>query len=90
VNVLLITYKLNNRLKDYSPLFAAVKANSIAWWHYLDTTWIVTTGHSAHSYANMLYPHIEETDRLLIIKVEKDYQGWLTEDAWAWLNNKEF
>jgi hypothetical protein len=90
VNVLLITYKLNNRLKDYSPLFAAVKGNSIAWWHYLDTTWIVTTVHSADTYANILCQHIEETDRLLVIKVQKDYQGWLTDDAWEWLNNKEF
>ena len=90
MNVLLITHTLSNRFRDYSPFYAAVKGNCQAWWHYFDTTWIVITNLTPEAYAQLLIPHIEGTDRLLVIKVQKDYQGWLTEDAWAWLNSKSF
>ena len=90
MSILLVTHALNNRLKDYSPFYKAIKANCYQWWHYFDSTWIVNTHHSADSFAQVLYPHMETSDRLLVIKVEKDYQGWLAEDAWNWLNDKSF
>jgi hypothetical protein len=90
VNVLLITYTLKNRFKDYSPFYNIIKANCSEWWHYFDTTWIVVTKHPAHDFANLLYPHMEDSDRLLVIKVQKDYQGWLDKPAWDWLNAKYF
>jgi hypothetical protein len=90
VNVLLITHKLNNRFRDYSSFYETIKGSCNEWWHYFDTTWIVTTNHSAYSFSQLLLSHIEEADRLLVIKVRKDYQGWLEADAWEWLNNKTF
>jgi len=90
VNVLLITHALNNKFRNYSPLFTAVKENSFQWWHYIESTWIVTTDHTADTFARVLYPHIENTDYVLVVKIHKDYQGWLPKEAWDWLNEKSF
>jgi hypothetical protein len=90
VSVLIITYAHNNPQKDYAPFFDAVKGNCDYWWYYLNATWIVVTDHSANDFAKLLYPHIETTDRLLVAKLAGDHQGWLPEDAWKWLNEKQY
>ncbi len=90
MSVLLITHALNNKLKNYSPFYAAIKGNCDAWWHYFDATWIVSTNHSADEYAKLLYPHMETTDRLLVVQITADKQGWLPKDAWDWLNDKYY
>jgi hypothetical protein len=90
VNVLLITHDLKNRLKDYSPFFNTLKSSCSEWWHYFDATWIVVTHHTPDQFARLLFPYIEEPDRLLVVKLHKEYQGWMTQDAWDWLNAKDF
>jgi hypothetical protein len=90
VNVLLITHALNNESKDYSQFFDTIKSNCQQWWHYFNTTWIVTTHLSADQFAKLLYPYMLTDDRLLVVKLQKDYQGWLEKDAWDWLNDKSF
>jgi hypothetical protein len=88
--VLIINYALRNQYKDYAPFFNAVKQNCDQWWHFLDSTWIIVTNHSAHEYAQFLLPHIEATDSLFVARLHKDYQGWLPAEAWDWLNSKFF
>jgi hypothetical protein len=85
--VLLITYTLRNKLKDYSPLYQAIKGNGSKWWHYIDTAWIVQTVYSADQFAHKLYPHIEQADYLLVVKITRDHQGWMPKEAWDWLNS---
>jgi hypothetical protein len=90
VSVLLITHALNDQNKDYTPFFDALKGNCNYWWHYFDATWIVSTHHSAHEYANLLYPHMNTTDHLLVVKITREHQGWLPIKAWEWLNEREY
>ena len=90
MTVLIITYALNDKSRDYTPLFNAIKSNSYQWWHYLESTWIVNTVHSAHQFAQFLLPHIVSTDHLLVAKLSGEHQGWLPKDAWDWLNNKQY
>jgi hypothetical protein len=90
VSVLLITHALNNPNKDYAPFFGAIKNNCNYWWHFFDTTWIVSTNLGANEYANLLYPHMETADRLLVVKITLEHQGWLPKEAWEWLNDKDY
>jgi len=83
---LLVTYTLRNSLKDYSPLFNAIKSNSLKWWHYIDTAWIVQTNLTPDQFAHKLYPFIEKPDYLLVVRIHSEHQGWLPKDAWDWLN----
>lgn len=84
----LITYDLHTPGRDYAGLHAAIKACG-GWWHYLESTWIVTT--SRYTTANDLFvylqPHVGKADRLLILAIRAgvDREGWLPKDAWDWL-----
>jgi hypothetical protein len=42
---------------------------------------------SANDFAQQLDPHIETTDRLLVVGITGERQGWLPEKAWEWLNS---
>lgn len=90
MRLLLVTYVLNNPNKDYATFFDAINSNSSNWWHFLDHTWIVRTDKTADAFAKALYPTIVKNDLLLVIKISKEYQGWLPEEAWKWLNEQLF
>lgn len=83
----LITYDLNKPGKDYSSLYNSIKSLG-PWWHYLDSTWIIKSEMSANDISRRLVPSIDSADRLLVVKIdEADSQGWLTPDAWKWINS---
>lgn len=84
--VYLITYDLNKPGQDYEGLYEAIKCLG-PWWHYLDSTWLVDTSlNSAQAVWQELSSQIDEGDYLLIIKVTRDYYGWLANDAWDWID----
>jgi hypothetical protein len=88
--VLIINYALRNQYKDYTPFFNAIKANSAEWWHFLDSAFIVSTPKSAHEFAQALYPHVENTDHFIVLRLQSENQGWMPQAAWDWLNTKQF
>jgi len=90
VAILLITYKTRNPTKDYGPLYEGIRNNCSKWWHYLDDVWIVETTDSADELAKKLYPLILRNDHLLVVRLVKEYQGWLPKEAWDWLNERIF
>lgn len=87
MSALLVTYSLNNKSKNYESLFTAIKSHSTRWFHYIDASWVVETNLSANDFAQQLYPYIETTDRLLVVGITGQHQGWLPEKAWEWLNS---
>jgi hypothetical protein len=88
--VLLVTYEFKTPNKEYGPFYEAVKKNSEGWWHYIDHVWIVNTTMSADQFAKALYPHITKSDSLLVVRLRREHQGWLPEEAWKWLNEREY
>jgi len=86
VNLLLITFSLRNRERDYSQFFVELRGRALQWWHFIEQTTIVTTYYDADALTNFLLPHMEATDSLLIVKVSPhQFQGWLPKQAWQWL-----
>lgn len=88
--VLLVAYELKTPGKDYRPFYEALKGNCKTWSHYLDSVWIVNTRMSADSFAKALYPLMTTQDSLLVIRLAREYQGWLPKEAWDWLNVQEY
>ena len=80
-----ISYDLNTPGQKYTDLYDELKL-SPDWWHFLDSTWLVATSETAEQLAARLLRHLDKNDRILIIKVTKPYQGWLSDDAWEWIN----
>ena len=82
--ILLISYELTNTKRNYSSLYKAIKSAD-AWWHYLDSTWIINTNDGPDVWQKRLRGHMDKDDSLLIIEVCDNYQGWLPDKAWNWL-----
>ena len=82
-----VNYDLKKPGRDYEALYDAIKSCGV-WWHYLGSTWLVDTSLSAQGIWKKLQDHVDENDRMLIIGVTKDSAGWLTQDAWDWINSR--
>ena len=80
-----ISYDLNKPGQNYSELFKAIK-NLGSWWHYLDSTWLVDTSLTATKMSDILNTKIDQNDSLLIFRLGKDKNGWLSQKAWNWIN----
>lgn len=80
-----INYDLKNPGQDYKELHEAIKGCG-DWWHYLGSTWLVDTPLNGQSIWQKLAPFVDKNDRVLVIGVTREYQGWLPPDAWDWIN----
>lgn len=87
--MLLITYDLKKPGQDYASLHEAIKSLG-AWWHYLESTWLVDTTQSPQTVVDHLVGFLDPNDRLLVIQVHRNYQGWLSKEAWDWINSRTF
>lgn len=83
-----ITYDLKKPGQDYDGLYESIKSLG-AWWHYLESTWLVDTQLNADSIYKRLDANIDKNDRLLIVNFGTDYQGWLDKDAWDWIKARQ-
>ena len=84
--LLLITYDLSQPQQNYPNLYDAIKGCSTKWWHYLDSTWIITTSYSIEDCANKIHAVMDNDDSLFIVEItDANYKGWLPTKAWEWL-----
>ncbi|MBR2535480.1 MAG: hypothetical protein IKE66_05345 [Hyphomicrobium sp.] len=82
-----INYDLKKPGQDYADLYKAIEECGVCW-HYLGSTWLVDTLLDAEGVWQRLQPHVDKTDRVLVIGVTRDYQGWLSQEAWDWINSR--
>lgn len=84
---LLIGYDLNGA-KDYQALYSAIKSVGSAWWHHLDSTWLINTTHTPVAVRDLLKRHLDADDELLVIDVSGDLRAWtgFNQRAAEWLH----
>lgn len=70
----LVGYDLHKPVQNYPGLIDCIKGFG-AWWHHLDSTWLVVTALSASELRDKLGTYIDGDDELLVIDV--------TGDSWA-------
>ncbi|TAU15498.1 hypothetical protein ELH33_01080 [Rhizobium ruizarguesonis] len=80
-----VNYDLKRPGQNYEALHEAIMSCG-DWWHYLGSTWLVHTQIDAQSIWDRLSPHIDANDFVLVIGMTHDYQGWLPQEAWDWIN----
>ena len=86
--IYLVTYDKNSAFRNYDKLEMAIKEAGVSWWHHMKNTWLINTHLSSNDIYNRLAPHLDVDDRIIVIQVAANYQGWLDEEAWTWLNNQ--
>lgn len=81
----LVTYDLKKPIQDYPALYHELKTN-VAWWHYLESTWLLKTNESINILTDKLRRAIDSDDRILIFDVTNmANNGWLPQEAWDWI-----
>lgn len=85
MSVYCVSYDLNKAGQDYSGLYEELR-NSPGYWHYLDSTWLISTSETADKLFSRLKPYIDDNDSVLVIGVTSARSGWLPKEAWEWLS----
>lgn len=85
--VYLVTYELKVPGRNYAGLFNALK-ESDKWWHYLQSSWLISTTETAEQIWVRLSSHVDKIDLLLIVRISGDYYGQLPKDAWTWIREQ--
>jgi hypothetical protein len=63
-----VTYDLRAPGRNYAALHEAIKALG-AWWHHLESTWIVTSQLTAVQIRDRLRSHLDGNDKLLVAEM---------------------
>jgi hypothetical protein len=74
--IYLMSYDLRKPGRNYDGLYQALKSIG-PWWHYLESTWLISTQENATQIYNRVVRSIDPDDRLLIVDIGKDRYGWL-------------
>lgn len=85
--VLLVAYDIYDPNRDLTLLHNAIKSTG-NWWHHLGNVWIVDTVHSPQTMHTWIAPYLMKEDNCLVVRLQKQYYGWLPKEAWEWLNQR--
>lgn len=83
--VYLITYDLRKPGQNYDDLYTAIKSVG-EWIHPLESTWLVNSQLDAKQIHEFICQYIDRNDNVLVIRVTRDYWGWLPKSCWEWLD----
>lgn len=86
----LIGYDIHpSKGETYDELFESIKALG-AWWHHLDSTWLVTSNLTAVQIRDRLKAHLPASDdQLLVLTVSGDAGAWygFNDSGGKWLKD---
>jgi hypothetical protein len=79
----LISYDLRKPGRNYEALYSAIKAYG-TWAHIHESVWAIVTEEPATTIRDGLLIHMDEDDRLLVLKsgVEAAWRGIICKSEW--------
>ena len=84
--ILLVSYDLKVPGRDYAKLYETLKA-APGWWHYLESTWLLSTTDSVTTWTERIRAVMDENDIFIIVDITgRTNNGWLPKKAWDWIN----
>jgi hypothetical protein len=84
--ILIVTYDLRSP-KDYHDLYEVVKLQG-KWWHYMASTWLLSTTKEPQQVVDAMLPHMDPMDLLFVCELTPKFQGRLPQQAWDWINTE--
>lgn len=85
--VYLVAYQINTVGSDSGKTLDAIKNLGIGWMHYIPNTVLLYSYDTPEIIGQKIFKLITKSDYVLVIRVTKEYYGWLPQRAWDWLNN---
>lgn len=87
----LISYTLHKPTKDYSSLYAAIRALTGTYWHKTTSAWLVSGNLTSKQIYDHLAPHIDDNDELVVFKLSGEWYGRILDQTdLNWLKNRTF
>jgi hypothetical protein len=86
----MITYDLNAAGQNYSKVIDAIKDSASAWCSYWKSSYLIKSNLSPDQIVDKIKPYLDSNDRLIVIEVKNNYQGWLSEKQWKWIRENIF
>lgn len=82
-----INYDLHDPGQDYEEMHEAIKEFG-AWWHHLESTWLVDTSSSASNIRDELKQYLDSNDELLVTRLSGSWSSWGINDSGnEWLHD---
>jgi len=74
--------------ETYENLINAIKALG-AWWHCLDSTWLVISNLTAVQIRDTIWQHMKSDDQLLVVAYAPPNSAWVgfNDECAKWLKN---
>lgn len=86
MSVYSISYDLHNPGQDYDDLHEAIKDYG-AWWHHLESTWLIDTSRSASDIRDDLKEYLDSNDELLVTRLSGSWAtSGINESGNDWLH----
>ena len=88
MNAYLFVFDRNFRT-DYTDLHNGIKNDTKIsnWWHYLNSAYILKSSYSVTELTDSIRSYFP-TGRFVVFQITRqNYNGWLSEEAWAWVYN---
>lgn len=84
----MITYDLNRIGQRYNELINAIKESSNGCWcTFWKSSYLIKSSLSPSQITDRLKPYLDSNDRLIVIEVKRNYQGWLAKDEWDYIKD---
>ena len=85
--IYLFSYELGAGLfRNMDNLIAELRGFP-AWCQCLDRTWLIATHDDINIVSDRIGRHFRDTDYWLIVRITREYQGWLPNEIWEWLQD---
>ena len=85
----LIAYDIFQKGRDISALENEIKSTG-TWWHHLSNVWIIETLETPEQVHKRIGQHLQQADRVLVVRITRERQGWLSKEAWDWLRGRQY
>jgi hypothetical protein len=83
-----INYDLHSPGQEYEDMHEAIKGFG-AWWHHLESTWLVDTSSSASDIRDELKQYLDSNDELLVTRLSGNWASWGIKDSGnEWLHDR--
>jgi hypothetical protein len=86
----MITYDLNSTGQKYDEVIKAIKDSGSYWCTFWKSSFLIKSNLTPNQITDNIKPYLDSNDRLIVIEVLNNYQGWLTEEQWTFIREKIF
>lgn len=83
-----VTLEINTAGSDSNKVIQSIKDLGIKWMQYTPNTVLLYSKDSAETLAKKIFKLITKSDYVLVLRVTKEYYGWMPPSAWEWLDKE--